>query len=240
MANTMEPTVAPWGIQDKNNFHTCSNQHLGQINPTTPVGKILMETVQKTNPRVILDIGTWNGLGSTRCFLLSLQNMPTTRLISLEVHQDKNILAKENLKDFELREGRADLWWGTVLDEKDLSTVTSVFPQLEYNGEFKEWHAVDMLHLRQAPNVLKNLPMDIDFVLFDGGEFTTYFEFKKLRPRLSNIIAMDDVNVEKCKKIRGMLLDDPEWEEICYIEERNGFSMFKKKHQTIVSKNKID
>jgi hypothetical protein len=50
----------------------------------------------------------------------------------------------------------------------------------------------------------------------------------KLIPRCSKFIALDDVNVEKCKKIREILKLNSNWKEISYMNERNGFSLFKK------------
>ena len=86
-----------------------------------------------------------------------------------------------------------------------------------------------MVNIENSPYLYNSIPNELDFVLFDGGEFTTYYEFEKLFPRCTKFIALDDVNVSKCIKIRAYLNNHPEWSELNYINERNGFSLFIKK-----------
>jgi hypothetical protein len=59
-----------WCANDKNHFDTNTE---GQISPNMPVGKILINLIKNNELNNVIDIGTWNGLGSTRCFLLALQ-----------------------------------------------------------------------------------------------------------------------------------------------------------------------
>ena len=59
-----------WCPNDKSGFFTELN---GQITPYGRVGKTLIKYI-KNDLQNIVEIGTWNGLGSTRCFLLGLQN----------------------------------------------------------------------------------------------------------------------------------------------------------------------
>ena len=94
------------------------------------------------------------------------------------------------------------------------------------NPEFKRWHSIDLQNMANSPYLLSEIPDEIDFILFDGGEFTTYYEFKMLLPRCKKFIALDDVNVSKCRLIRNLLKNNSSWKEIEYIPERNGFSLF--------------
>jgi hypothetical protein len=80
-----------------------------------------------------------------------------------------------------------------------------------------------------SPYLFDDFPTTFDLVLFDGGEFTTYYEFIKLYPRCSRFIALDDADVAKCLKIRKLLQNDSQWKEICYFPERNGFSLFERR-----------
>jgi len=174
----------------------------------------------------VLDIGTWNGLGSTQCCLLGLEGNTTSRLLSVESNREKNEIAKKNCAAFLEVNKNAELVWGTLLQESDMADIDTVFPQLS-DHEFKRWHTVDVANMNQAPYLLDKVPDAIDFVLFDGGEFTTYYEFKKLLSRCTKFIALDDTKTAKCALIRSQLQADPLWTEVNYLPERNGFSLFR-------------
>jgi hypothetical protein len=147
----------------------------------------------------------------------------------VECNVDKNQIAKENLKH--LLTDRDMLLHGSVLSKDDPAInnhyyLYTVFPEVRDNSEFNRWHFIDVGNVVNSPVI--NPPSKIDFLLLDGGEFTTYFEFFKLFPFCNKYIALDDVDVAKCSKIRSFLKSTGNWEEIKYISERNGFSMFKK------------
>jgi len=209
--------VSMWCPTDKNTFLKSKE---GQITPDSRVGKILMQYIKDV--KNIVEIGTWNGLGSTRCFLRSLN--PLSNFFTLETNLEKFEIAKKNLES-EMKPN-ATFLWGSILCPEDLNNIKTIFPEV-INEPFKGWHAVDINNISKSPNVLDKLPESIDFLLLDGGEFTTWYEFNILFPRCTRYIALDDVNVSKCKMIRHLLKKNPEWSEIEYITERNGFSLFK-------------
>jgi hypothetical protein len=210
-----------WDPRDKNDFLTNTT---GQITPNNLVGQTLIQYVKENDLKNIVEIGTWNGLGSTRCFLLGLQDNHTTNFFTLETNKEKLEIAKTNL--LSLTTEKCNFLWGSILQSSDIEYIYHVFPELIRNSQFKGWHALDIQNIKLSPNVLDKIPSEIDFILFDGGEFTTYYEFKILFPRCKKFIALDDVNVSKCKLIRRILQSNPEWKEIKYIPERNGFSLF--------------
>jgi hypothetical protein len=214
-----------WCENDKRDFAFVQ----GQINPERSVGQLLIKTVKEDiSLRNIIDIGTWNGLGSTQCFLKGLEGNTSTQLISIESNSEKNEIAKENLASYLENAPNAHLYWGTIINKKEIVGAGAIFPELLESSEFRRWHAIDLTNIEQAPYIFESIPDEIDFVLFDGGEFTTYYEFLKLFPRCKKYIALDDVNCSKSKKIREILNADDNWEEVAYIPERNGFSLFRR------------
>jgi hypothetical protein len=93
----------------------------------------------------------------------------------------------------------------------------------------KVWLKNDLNDYFLCENILNQIPDNIDFLLLDGGEFSTYSEWNILKNR-SKIIVLDDTLVLKCKKIREELLNDDNYELIIdYPSDRNGFAIFKKK-----------
>jgi hypothetical protein len=205
--------------------------HFGEINPHGQVGQFLTNFVSDNCFKTIVEIGTSNGLGSTLCILLGLQDNSTTKYTTLEIRKDQHELAISNLTKVGVLTHNTNLVWGSILqpaeiDELDLKIV---FPEImSANFDYSKWHAGDMRAMNESPFVLSQFPAEIDFCLFDGGEFTTYYEFKKLFPRIKKYIALDDVKMHKCLKIREFLTWNPEWREVLYIPERNGFALYER------------
>ena len=73
----------------------------------------------------------------------------------------------------------------------------------------------------------KNLPDVFDVILLDGGEFTTYYEFQLLKNRCS-LLMLDDINVDKCKRIVEELQNSPQWKIIKQEPLRNGYLIAKR------------
>ena len=203
----------------------------GEINPHRQVGQFLTNFVRDHSFSNIVEIGTSNGLGSTLCILLGLQDNSTTKFTTLEVRKDQHELAISNLTKVGVLSSNTNLVWGSILQPAELDELDlkMVFPEImSAKLDYSKWHAGDMKAMDEAPFVLSQFPDEIDFCVFDGGEFTTYYEFKKLFPRIKKYIALDDVNMHKCLKIREFLKWNPEWQETVYISERNGFALYER------------
>ncbi len=214
--------MAEWCPNDKKTFQTTPN---GQIDPRGGVGQYLIQFLQnQPDIQTLVEIGTWNGMGSTRCILMGLQGKTYTSFQSYECNREKQEFAKNALQT--LLTANDQLIWGSILIPNECSTAFQVFPELRENAMFQQWHSYDMQNMERCPYVWDMVPQEIDFLLLDGGEFTTHFEFHKLLPRCTKFIALDDVNVSKCKGIRETLKQSTEWGEILYMPERNGFSLF--------------
>jgi len=213
-----------WCPNDKNHFFDASR---GEISPDNTVARLLTQCIQENDLKNILEIGTWNGLGSTTVFLSALKNKASAaNFISLESNVEKNSIAKNNCKH--LMGPNTQLVNGVILKPDDIQDMDIIFPSFRNNSEFQRWHSIDMKNVENSPYVLDMIPETLDFVLFDGGEFTTYYEFEKLLPRCTKFIAMDDVNGDKCRLARKILNEHAEWKEIAYISERAGFALFQK------------
>ena len=225
-AGMAAPPSSAWWQSDK---QYCVVGGAGQITPGTRAGQLIIQTLHANRLATVVDIGTWNGLGSTACCLIGLQGRSDVQFLSFESNREKNQIALVNCAPLLPAVPRAELIWGSLIRPEEIEAVSLVelFPDLA-KPECVEWHTVDMENMRQAPYVLDRLPPTLDFVLFDGGEFTTYFEFRRIRDRCTRFIALDDVHSAKCARIRAELQADPEWIESVYLEDRNGFSLFKR------------
>jgi hypothetical protein len=212
-----------WSEQEQMEFYECKEGH---ITSKIPEGKYLIEFLQelgKSNTiRNVVEIGTWNGLGSTKCILEGIQNTPI-EFWSLECNKEKNECALENLKEF--LNPNIHILHGSIINPKELF-ADKEYLKLFSNTMNQEWFISDIKNYTVSPNLLKDLPLYIDFLLLDGGVYTTLYEFRILLPRCSKYIALDDTNTDKNKFVVELLRNNSNWKEVFRSSSREGFSIF--------------
>ena len=217
-----------WDKSDYNGYKSLIQQGTGQINLDSILGKYLYDIASNDNYYSFLEIGTWNGLGSTKCFIEGFKNRNTPHLFySLECNSEKSAFAKdlyENIENvFILNE---------VIINSMPDDIYTLFPELLTNADFKYWNTIDFSNMCDKPLFLerKELPKIFDVIFLDGGEFTTWYEYQQLKDRCK-IIIMDDTLTSKCKHILSELKNQPDkWEIIFESDERNGCAGFKNLH----------
>ena len=184
-----------WSENDKADFEVLET---GQLTLNQVEGHYIAELLRMEcgkRVRTLVEIGTWNGLGSTLCILQGIQGKDFISFHSLECNKEKLEQARVNLKDH-LNEN-IQLLWGTILPKHtfDIDVIERLFPTINTSDELRHYMQVDISNCLVAPNVLDRLPQDIDFLLLDGGDFTTLQEFQLLLPRCTAYIALDDTHL---------------------------------------------
>ena len=192
----------------------------GQMLEHSERGKILIEILKRIKPKNIVEIGTWKGLGSTKCIIDSIDN--TSNFISIESNYDFYDIAKNNLST---HLDKVNLLYGTIVTDKEVNEFVS---NKNLTEEQKKWLSEDLENLSKCKNVLGILPSEIDFLLLDGGEFSTYPEWKILRDR-TRMVALDDIRELKTKQIYEELINDVNYELVIETPDGNGFCVFIKK-----------
>lgn len=218
-----------WDSNDKYGFLTHINQSIGQINLNTKFGQLIKNYSENNNIKSILEIGTWNGLGSTRCIVEGLQNRANNDYVfySLECNTEKSTFAKnlyKNLKNVNIL--------NEVLINSMPNNINEIFPEILSNPNYKYWNTIDYENMKDKELFLnkKSLPEFFDLILLDGGEFTTYFEYQLLKDKCKYLM-LDDINVPKCNLIVKEIENDSEkWEIIEKENERNGFLICRNKY----------
>ena len=116
-----------------------------------------------------------------------------------------------------------------VIWNEEPDNFYEIFPQCLTDSTFKHWNEVDIINMKKCDLFLqrKNLPDVFDVILLDGGEFTTYYEFQLLKNRCS-LLMLDDINVDKCKRIVEELQNSPQWKIIKQEPLRNGYLIAKR------------
>ena len=216
-----------WDLYEKGEFAVASS---GQINMQTKAGQEVFHILQQESGKdiqTVVEIGTWNGRGSTMCILFGIDGSSFKSFHSIECNRDKYLSAVEVLEAH--IESNIHLLWGSIVNTGHIRSeeYRDNFPSLKDSEKLMGWFDIDLQNCEAAPNVLSALPDKIDFLLLDGGEYTTLNEFEVLLPRCTRYIALDDTTQDKCRECRRRLQADPRWTEILSIDERNGFSIFK-------------
>ncbi len=212
-----------WDLNDKNGFNDCVKQNVGQINSESMLGQKMINYIHSFNCKKIVEIGTWNGLGSTKCIVNAIKDKDDISFISLECNKEKVEFAKSLYTDI----SNVKILNSRVIKEiPTIEDMESIFPILKENEQMRYWNTVDLENLKNCDYIeLEN----IDFLLLDGGEFLTYYEFIELKNKC-NIIILDDTNTHKNKLVRELLLASSDFKCLDdYPNDRNGWSIFIKK-----------
>jgi len=207
----------------------------GQMGRGSRAGVVIYRLAKDPANQVFVEIGTWNGRGSTQCIMEPfLQRIDECVLYSLEVNIEFHNIAKKvwkrKLRRYSsVMQSKLKLIWGRVVNEEDVPELEEV---MKSEHSHDQWPLVyrEFFDACDAgcPNVIEQIPQEIDVLVLDGGEFTTYAEYQILKDR-SKIIFCDDSAMYKCEKVRAELLEDENF-RVLYDEPetRNGFCVFER------------
>lgn len=197
----------------------------GQIIRGSNLGEIIYNLTKREDVQNIVEIGTWYGMGSTKCVIDGIIDSNVNKnFVSIELYPEMYKTAKINLKDYlfyvNILEGSIinydDMFWFDFEKNKSISNYE------------KCWYDNDLEEMKKSKNVLQELPKNIDLLILDGGEFSTYPEWNKLKNR-TKIVVLDDTNMFKCYKIVEELSCDNNYLPLNVAKnDRNGFCVFEK------------
>jgi hypothetical protein len=197
----------------------------GQIQRDTPFGALIYYFAHDpAGPQQWLDIGAWNGKGTTQCILDGFHDSNTEKhCVSLEAHPLMFPVARENLMTH------------PAASKLTLLNQVLTFPGAEAYFAKRSTNSNDThykLYYETEYNIWKNgksvvLPYKPDAVILDGGEYSGYIDWLAIPKENLTAIFLDDVACEKNKIVREELLLDSTW---CLLQEdlsdRNGWSVF--------------
>jgi hypothetical protein len=190
----------------------------GQITPSSEFGRFLTKAALDADVTNIVEIGTWNGLGSTQCIQKGLSRSRTRKnFYSIESNAEMYELALQNNKKWP----ETKFLWGSIVALEDLD-------DRNLSDDERFWIEGDRASILGAPCVLDQVPDTIDLLLLDGGEFSTWSEFEVLRNRLTKYLFLDDTQVRKNRAVQKWLLTSPDSRFVLAYEstDRNGWSVF--------------
>ena len=207
----------------------------GQINRGSKAGEAIYALSNDKDNMIFVETGTWNGQGSTKCIMDALfKRDDESVLYSIESHRIFYDQARQYWDPIiaMYKREKLKLILGRIIEPSEVMTIEEVEAgevQLSH-PDWRDWHAGDMRYYNEAEclNVCDDLPEKIDVLLLDGGEFSSYAEYLRLKDR-TKIILLDDSNVLKNYKVKKELLSSDKWLLLLdYSHERNGFIGFQR------------
>jgi hypothetical protein len=215
-----------WNIEDKNGFEIETSNNRGQINLDQDLGKVIFELSKEIENTTFVDIGTWNGLGSTKCFIEAMKLNKSSKLYTIENNKEKFEVAKSLWQDVIKDEELNVVFLNGTLVENELIDSWIEENNILLTDQQKYWLHID----KQNSTNLVNIDCDsIDILLIDGSEYTGYLELILLKDKCKYIL-LDDVRSVKNEMSRNYLLSSPDFILISEdLYSRNGYSVFKKK-----------
>lgn len=209
---------------------------MAEITKNDKFGKAIIDCIVKYNLANNLEIGSWDGAGSTQCFIEGMLklNQPI-RLNCIEIKESR-------YKDLCLN----TQYYNWIHCHNTTSINVNKLPTFEdiwnsnFNGikyhpsstkdKVKEWYQDDRnLMAGFNESFLEGNKDFFDGVLIDGGEFTGFQEFKLLRDRTKVFFLDDTYSAYKTKQASYELSIDPEWRLESFSNTiRNGYAIYVK------------
>lgn len=197
----------------------------GQITPDSDRGQLIYNTiVENKDIGTIVEIGTWNGKGSTLCVMRALMQRPKCNFYTLEVNESRFLEAKI----LDPMTPNIHYLLGRIIEVEDFSTEGMP----EHQKSVLRWLPESISDHNKVSNVLHKIPSIIDFLILDGGEFSTRAEWEILRDR-TEYVFLDDIECLKNILNHAELMESKDFEMIEHKTKHpmgihNGYSLFKR------------
>lgn len=192
---------------------------MGEISLKDPFGSSIVSVIQKYELRHNLEIGSWDGIGSTQCFIRGMLHLRAPKkLYCLEILEDRYKVLVKNVEMFNFVEPlnmssitSSDL----LVKDFDTDFWTSPYRKEKYpfisKEDFYSWYQHDISVMKDRKGFLEEYKDSFDAVLIDGSLFTGYSEFALLKDR-TKCFFLDDVHKSfKCNRIYQELNSNTDW-----------------------------
>lgn len=208
---------------------------MGHVNTDNHFGKLLYKLGTDTQFKTYVDIGTWNGQGTTLCIMTGiLEKNPTAKLHSLEANVEMYMRA---FQFWGSKYPQLNLIHGTL--HKKLMPINDVlsnpmfYKYLPAGDKYKEWYNDEANSVLTAKIV--DIPEnEVDVVVIDGGEYSADGDWEVLETKNPKIVCLDDSQAVKAYNLKNRLLSSSHWDLVIDTpSDRNGWTIFKRKDVTL-------
>jgi hypothetical protein len=201
-------------------------------------GSSISQIIKNFNCYKVLEIGSWDGTGSTKCIINGMLQFDQKSLTCLEVDETKFADLTFNV---------SHLPWVKCHNESSICYESLVYKNFDeiwnspFNGLPRQWNPKEIVQgwFDRDVEAMKKIKIGFlekdtnryDAALIDGGEFTGYSEFSLLKDKVNFFFLDDAFHAFKTRQVFFELYQDSSWECLCYDENtRNGFAIFKRRN----------
>lgn len=206
-----------------------------EVTINSKFGHAMFRTIRAYSLGKILEIGAFDGDGSTQVLIAALRGFPEPALTCLEMRKDRfaNLLQNTSAFPWVRAINGSSISWNSFTG-KDFDR--DILPHLKGHAEpdpevIRTWWEDDRQLMQNCSDgFLETNSGSYDAVLIDGGEFTGYDEFRLLKGKTDCFFLDDVFRAYKCKKAYEELSDSSEWTAV-YVDrmERHGTAIFVRK-----------
>ena len=208
----------------------------GQVNRGSRFGEQVYKYSSIPEFKNYVEVGTWNGEGSTKCFMDALyQRFDDSCLYTVEANIEFYEQAKKYWNPYIMSyrgpHDKIHLLYGRLIEVEDLVSEEEVrshpiFPQ----HPWLEWRNRNIKEYGECENITNKLPEEIDVLHLDGGQFSTRGEFDLLKDR-TIVVLLDDTNTFMTEKFREEIIQNSDvWSVLVDLpQDRHGFTIACKK-----------
>lgn len=198
-------------------------------------GQAIARTIRAWDFQSVLEIGSFDGEGSTQVFLSALQDVPDRRLVCIEADPFRYAMLAERvagLSGVRCVYGSSISLASLTLEDFATDVWRSPYNFLRYPRDIVEgWWRKSVLYLATVKHgFLETTQEDFDVALIDGDEFTGYDEYRLVKHRVKCLMLDDVFHAFKCNRVHEELRHDPAWRCIwSSVFVRNGAAIWVRK-----------
>jgi hypothetical protein len=194
-------------------------------------GRAIAQTILHRGYRSAIEIGSWDGAGSTLLLVSTLCRQAQPRLVAIEAEHDRFAALAARYA----RHSWVECYHGSSISQASLTPQTfgdvwdSQHNRLRYPREQVEswWHQFKAYMATVPSGYLEDHDDTFDVALIDGSEFTGWDEYLLLRERVRCLMLDDVFSAYKCNRAHESLRSRPEWECVwCSAYVRNGAAIW--------------
>jgi hypothetical protein len=186
---------------------------VGQINLNSIFSNFIINLIQSNDINSVIETGTWNGCGSTRCLYEGLKTKSNPKLISFETDYVRYLEAKQLY---------SPVSWIEIINGSIIKSEEFISENLDITH--KSWLDEDIYRYQNA-SFIDLADQKFDLAFLDSSEFGGFAEFLKIKDRCKYLV-IDDTNILKHRQTREYCINN----YTCLaddLNDRNGWAVFK-------------
>jgi len=182
----------------------------GQINRQGKMGQLLYTCAKQSGFTKWLEIGTWNGNGTTLCVLDGFRDgaSKSAKLVSYESNKYLYKCAELNLAQHSARE-QLQILHGRLSVGKTFPEPSSFSLDIRESGHFCKYYDEERFTFNNSAVI--PCPFAPEVVILDGGEYGSRLDWESISKENLQVLFLDDILSYKNKELYFTLLKDPSW-----------------------------